>query len=144
MVGEVTVLGDTTGTNDISVLFVCIENSCRSQMAEAFANMAGVDNLTAWSSGSRPSGSVNPKATASMTQVGYDLTTHRSKSLDDIPDIEYDYVVTMGCGDACPHVRAKHRLDWQIPDPKNMDPEAFAVVRDMIGQQVKGLLTKAF
>lgn len=135
---------DKTGTHGISVLFVCVENSCRSQMAEAFANMAGVDNLTAWSSGSRPSGTVNPKATASMTEVGYDLTTHWSKSLDDIPDIEYDYVVTMGCGDACPHVRAKHRLDWQIPDPKNMDREAFAVVRDMIGNQVKGLLTQAF
>jgi arsenate reductase len=83
-----------------NILFVCIENSNRSQMAQAFANMLGGENIDAFSAGSKPSGVINPKAIASMKELGYDLTTHDSKSLDDIPDIEYDYVITMGCGDA--------------------------------------------
>src|SRR5436190_20893564 len=91
------------------VLFVCVENSCRSQIAEAFARIVGGDSVEAFSAGSRPSGKVNPKAIASMAEVGYDLTTHPSKSLTDIPNVEYDYAITMGCGDACPLVRAKHR-----------------------------------
>ena len=75
-----------------------------------------------------------------MKEIGYDLSAHDSKSLDDIPDIEYDAVVTMGCGDACPHVRAKRRVDWAIPDPKHMEPEEFRKVRDFIRDQVDGLL----
>jgi len=122
------------------VLFVCIENSCRSQIAEAFAKIHGKDVLEPYSSGSRPSGIVNPKAIASMKEVGYDLSTHRSKSLSEIPDIEYDYVITMGCGDACPYVRAKRREDWGIPDPKDMDEERFRKVRSTIEEKVKELV----
>jgi arsenate reductase (thioredoxin) len=125
-----------------NILFVCIENSNRSQMAQAFARMYGGDAVDAFSAGSRPSGVVNPKAIASMKELGYDLSMHNSKSLEDIPDIEYDYVVTMGCGDACPFVRAVHRVDWNIPDPRNMEPGDFNKVRDLIGQQVKTLLHK--
>ena len=123
-----------------NVLFVCIENSCRSQMAEAFGNIYGQDIIKAYSSGSRPSGQVNPKAVASMRDAGYDLTVHTSKGLDDIPDIEYDLVVTMGCGDACPVVRAKARRDWDIPDPKNMKAKEFAEVRDLIRVKVQELI----
>lgn len=119
------------------MLFVCVENSCRSQMAQAFALLAGAD---AYSAGSRPSGVVNPKAIASMAELGYDLATHDSKSLDDIPDGPYDLVATMGCGDACPHVPAKHRVDWQIPDPKHMEPEEFAKIRDLVRAQVDAAL----
>jgi arsenate reductase len=118
-------------------LFVCVENSCRSQMAEAFARMAGA---AAHSAGSKPSGVVNPNATASMAELGYDLSTHRSESVDDVAKIEFDAVVTMGCGDACPAVPARQRLDWAIPDPKHMDPSEFAVVRDSIRAQVEALL----
>lgn len=89
------------------ILFVCIENSCRSQIAEAFARMHGKDVLEPYSSGSRPSGKVNAKAIVSMKEVGYDMAHHRSKSLTEIPDIEYDYVITMGCGAECPFVKAK-------------------------------------
>jgi protein-tyrosine-phosphatase len=124
------------------VLFVCIENSCRSQIAEAFAKIHGKDVLEPYSSGSRPSGIVNPKAVASMKEIGYDLTTHKSKSLSDIPDIEYDHVITMGCGDACPYVRAKHREDWGIPDPKDMDEEGFRKVRSTIEEKVKELVQR--
>lgn len=122
------------------LLFVCVENSNRSQMSQAFAKILGGDAVEAYSAGSRPSGIVNPKAIASMAELGYDLSRHDSKSLDDIPDVEYDAVVTMGCGDACPHVRAKLRLDWQIPDPKHMDPDEFRKVRDYIKGQISDLL----
>ena len=122
------------------VLFVCVENSCRSQMAEAFARMHGGEEIEAYSSGSRPSGVVNPKAIETMREIGYDLSTHTSKSLDEIPDIVYDFVATMGCGDECPFIRAAVREDWQIPDPKNMAPEEFRAVRDDIERRVKGML----
>jgi arsenate reductase len=122
------------------LLFVCVENSCRSQMAEAFADIYGGDGIEAFSAGSRPSGVVNPKAIASMREIGYDLTTHDSKSLDDLPSVEWDLVATMGCGDECPFVRTKRREDWQIPDPKNMDTEDFRRVRDEIGEKIRSLL----
>jgi arsenate reductase len=122
------------------LLFVCVENSNRSQMAEAFARIHGGDEVEAYSAGSRPSGVVNPKAIASMAELGYDLSQHASKSLDEIPDGEYDFVATMGCGDACPFVRARQRADWQIPDPKNLDPDEFRKIRDLISAKVKTVL----
>jgi len=121
------------------VLFVCVENSCRSQMAEAFARIHGGENVEAYSAGSRPSGIVNPKAIESMKEIGYDLSTHISKSLDDLPDVKWEFVATMGCGDECPYIRAERREDWQIPDPKNMEPNEFREVRDMIEEKVKEL-----
>jgi protein-tyrosine-phosphatase len=125
-----------------NLLFVCVENSNRSQMAEAFARIHGGDSIEAYSAGSRPSGRVNPNAIESMRELGYDLSKHGSKSLADIPDIEYDLVATMGCGDACPFVRAKVREDWQIPDPKHMQRAEFRAVRDLIEGKVKTALTK--
>jgi arsenate reductase len=122
------------------ILFVCIENSNRSQMAQAFAKMYGEGKVVAYSAGSKPSGTVNPKAIDFMKEIGFDLTTHKSKSLEEIPDILFDYVVTMGCGDACPLVRAAHRIDWNIPDPRDMNGDAFRDVRDMIGSKVYELI----
>ena len=127
-------------TEPLNLLFVCIENSNRSQMAEAFARIHGGNAVQVFSSGSRPSGVVNPKAIASMAEIGYDLAAHQSKSLDEIPDVEYHAVVTMGCGDACPFVKAKQRFDWQIPDPKHLAPEEFRTIRDLIRDKVKVLL----
>jgi protein-tyrosine-phosphatase len=124
------------------LLFVCIENSNRSQMSQAFANMLGGNDVEAYSSGSKPSGIINPKAIASMKQLGYDLTTHHSKSLDEVKEYApFDAVVTMGCGDACPWMPAKQFIDWQIPDPKHMEPEEFNKVRDFIKEKVKSLLS---
>lgn len=123
------------------LLFVCIENSNRSQMSQAFARMLGGENVEAYSAGSRPSGIVNPKAIAAMKELGYDLSTHDSKSLDDVKQYApFDVVVTMGCGDACPWMPAKKFIDWQIPDPKHMAPAEFNKVRDYIKEQVKQLL----
>jgi protein-tyrosine-phosphatase len=122
------------------LLFVCIENSNRSQMAEAFARMHGGPGVEALSAGSRPSGKVNPKAIEAMRELGYDLAAHASKSLDELPAVEFDAVVTMGCGDACPFVAAKRRIDWQIPDPRDMPPAEFRAVRDRIEREVRALL----
>jgi Protein-tyrosine-phosphatase len=122
------------------VLFVCVENSNRSQIAEAFARMHGAGKVEAYSAGSRPSGQVSPKAIEAMRELGYDLSQHQSKSLDDIPDVEYDFVATMGCGDECPLVRAKQRVDWNIPDPKNLTPDEFRKVRSLIEEKVQTLL----
>lgn len=122
------------------VVFLCVENSNRSQMAEAFARIHGAEIVEAYSAGSRPSGKVNPKAIEAMKEVEYDLTKHASKSLADLPAVEFDIAVTMGCGDECPFIRAKRREDWNIPDPKNMPPDHFRGVRDLIERKVKDLL----
>ena len=127
--------------SDVSkVLFVCVENSNRSQMAEAFARILGGNGVEAYSAGSRPSGVVNPKAVAAMQSFGYDLTTHQSKSLDDLPDVEFDAVITMGCGDSCPHIPARNRADWALPDPRDMSPEEYRVVCETIRDHVQTLL----
>ncbi len=124
------------------VLFVCVENSCRSQMAEAFARLHGAGEVEAHSAGSRPSGAVNPKAVASMAERGYDLSTHTSKSLDQLPGVDFDFAITMGCGDECPNVSARAREDWGVADPKHMDPAEFAAVRDGIEEEVRKLLAR--
>jgi protein-tyrosine-phosphatase len=124
-----------------TVLFVCVENSNRSQMAEAFARMHGGGTVQAASSGSRPSGRINPKAIEAMRELGYDLTTHASKGLEAFNGTAVDVAVTMGCGDECPLVVARRREDWQIPDPRDMSPEQFREVRDLIEQKVLALLS---
>jgi protein-tyrosine-phosphatase len=123
------------------VLFVCVENANRSQMAEAFAHIHGGDDLEALSAGSAPSGVINPKAIRFMSELGYDLTRHASRSLDEI-DGEFDAVVTMGCGDNCPWVPAKRREDWALPDPKHMDDAGYRAVRDEIEMRVQRLIAE--
>jgi protein-tyrosine-phosphatase len=122
------------------VLFVCVENSNRSQMAEAFARIHGAGRAEGFSAGSRPSGKINPRAVEAMREVGYDLTIHDSKSLDQFNGRPIDVAVTMGCGDACPLVPAARREEWNIPDPREMPPEEFRQVRDLIERKVKELL----
>lgn len=127
------------------LLFVCVENSNRSQMSQAFARIVGTElgiAVDAYSAGSRPSGVVNPKAIAAMAELGYDLSTHDSKSLDDVPHAGYDAVVTMGCGDACPFVEGRLHEDWALPDPKHMEPAAFNAVRDEIRARITDLLKR--
>jgi arsenate reductase len=124
------------------LLFVCVENSNRSQMSQAFAKIIGGENIEAYSAGSKPSGTVNPKAIAAMKELGYDLSKHESKSLKEVEQFApFDAVVTMGCGDACPWMPAKRFIDWEIPDPKNMEPAEFNKVRDLIKDKVKQLLS---
>jgi protein-tyrosine-phosphatase len=124
----------------LRLLFVCRENSCRSQMAEALARAQGGGRVEAYSAGSNPSGQVHPKVIACMAERGINLTGHRSKGLADVPDVEYDAVVAVGCGDACTNVRARRRESWEFPAPKDLPPEAVRAVRDGIEAKVKELL----
>ena len=121
-----------------SVLFVCVANSFRSQMAEALARAQGGRQWEIWSAGSHPSGQVHPLAAQVMAEIGLDLRRHRSKGLVEVPQRQWDYLVTMGCGDHCPAVSARHRLDWAIPDPSGAPVEEARRLRD----QIKGLVTE--
>ncbi|CCK74355.1 MAG: arsenate reductase ArsC [Oleispira antarctica] len=123
------------------VIFVCIENSCRSQMAEAFGKMHGAGKLEVYSSGSKPSGQVNPRAIEFMAELGYDLSQHDSKPLSEFEDMRFDYAITMGCGDECPMITADKREDWGIPDPKHEEPERFREIRSIIEEKVKALIS---
>lgn len=125
------------------VLFVCVENSCRSQIAEAFGRIYNNGKFNFYSSGSSPSGKINPMAIFSMAGIGYDMSDHYSKSFDKLPQVQWDYVVTMGCGDACAHLPAKNHEDWPVPDPSHLEQEKFGEVRDQIEARVKDLIKRA-
>ena len=110
-------------------------------MSQAFASIHGGKGIEAYSAGSKPSGIINPKAIAAMKELGYDLSQHLSKSLEEVKQYApFDVVVTMGCGDACPWMPAKQFIDWEIPDPRNMEPAEFNKVRDLIKEKVEALL----
>ncbi len=123
------------------VLFVCVENANRSQMAEGFARHFGGAGVESLSAGSRPSGVINPKALRFMAELGIDLSAQRSKSLDEIAG-EFDAVITMGCGDSCPWVPARIREDWALGDPKHLGDEEYRVIRDDIARRVRALLER--
>lgn len=124
------------------VLFVCVENANRSQMAEAFARMHGAGVIEPASAGSRPAPSVNPRAIAAMAELGYDLSGRKPQGLDEVGPGPWDYVVTMGCGDACPWVPSRARLDWSLPDPRDLPPDEFNRVRDAIEREVLALIAR--
>lgn len=128
------------GSHSKRLLFVCAENSSRSQMAEAFARIHGRDQVEVHSAGSRPSGEINPQAIEAMRRIGYDLSQHQSKSLEQIPDIEFDLVVTMGCWNECPLVRTKLREDWNLADPNGLSDDEFSALRDRIESNVMTML----
>ena len=124
------------------VVFLCVENSCRSQIAEAFANIHGKDEILAFSAGSKPSGTVNPKAVSLMKEINYDLSKHQSIHVVKLPDVEIDTMISMGCGDSCPTIRAKERIEWDIPDPKDMKDQDFKEVIKNIERKVLDFLKK--
>jgi len=110
-------------------------------MSEAFAKILFKETVDAYSAGSSPSGKINLKALASMKELGYDLSTHHSKSLEEVKQFApFDMVITMGCGDACPWMPAKKFVDWDIPDPKEMNEIGFRKIRDEIKQKVDALI----
>ncbi len=122
------------------VLFVCVENSCRSQMAEGLARHFGKGVLEAYSAGSRPSGVVNPDAILVMKDLDCDISGQRSKGFEALPFTKFDYVVTMGCGDQCPSVPAEKHIEWNIEDPKGKGPEFFRKVRNDIAVKILRLV----
>jgi protein-tyrosine-phosphatase len=130
----------TDSVQQPSVLFVCVANSCRSQMAEAVAKSLSQGRWDVWSAGSHPSGRVHPLALQMMGEIGLDLTPHYSKGLPEVPARQWDYVVTMGCGDRCPTVNAKHRIEWDIPDPIGIPLEEARRIRDQIIERVRTLV----
>ena len=106
-------------------------------MAEAFAKIHGAGIVDAYSAGSRPSGKVNPMAISAMAKLDYDLNEHQSLPLDTVEGMEFEYVISMGCGEDCPYIPAKHREDWLIPDPKELSEKEYLLVRDYISLKVR-------
>ncbi|MBI3292748.1 MAG: hypothetical protein HYZ73_08085 [Elusimicrobia bacterium] len=125
----------------ITVLFVCVENAGRSQMAEGFGKVIGKGFAEVYSAGSTPSGRLNPVAVEAMKEKGIDISTHHSKGFRDLPVPSFDYVATMGCGDACPIVPAQGRVDWTIDNPKQQPIETVRRIRDEIERHVSTLFT---
>ncbi|MBI4713191.1 MAG: arsenate reductase ArsC [Planctomycetes bacterium] len=123
----------------IRVLFLCIGNSARSQMAEGFARSLAGDRIEIFSAGSKPADTLEHLAVKAMAEKGIDISPARPKGFDKIPAGVVDYVVSMGCGDTCPAVPAKQYIEWHIPDPKGKDIEVFRDIRDKIEQQVQKL-----
>lgn len=111
-------------------------------MAEAISRLYANDVIEATSAGSRPSGRIHPLAVEAMAELGYDLKQHRSKSLDEMRGREFEYVITMGCGDECPFLPARHHIDWVIPDPKGGSLETFRQTRDLIRDKIKDLILR--
>jgi protein-tyrosine-phosphatase len=122
------------------IVFICVENARRSQMAEGFANAFGQGKLEVYSAGSRPSFEIDPLVIEVMKEKGIDLTAKRPKGLNDLPPIEMDYLITMGCEETCPAIPVKRIIEWDIPDPKGKPIEVFRQVRNLIEEKVKILL----
>ncbi len=110
-------------------------------MAEGFAKFYGGGNIEPYSAGSNPSGTINPTAILVMKEKGIDISNNISKYFDSMPAIEFDILITMGCGENCPFISAKKRIGWNIRDPKGEPLEIFGMVRDEIEEKVKGLLS---
>ncbi len=123
-----------------NILFVCVENACRSQMAEAWARHLGQGHVRVWSAGSRPAKEVNPYARLVMHERGIELTEASPKGFEALPEVTWDIVVTMGCGDECPWIPARRRVQWDIPDPKGQSLEVFRRIRDEIERRTRELL----
>jgi arsenate reductase (thioredoxin) len=119
------------------IVFVCVENARRSQMAQGFAEILGQEKLEVYSAGSRPASQIDPLVIEVMKEKGVDLSARRPNGLNDLPPIEMDYLVTMGCEETCPAIRVKKVIDWEIPDPKGKSVEGFREVRDLVETKVK-------
>jgi protein-tyrosine-phosphatase len=127
-----------------TVLFLCVHNAGRSQMALGWFNHLAGDRALAVSGGSEPADEVNPSAVAAMAEVGIDIASEQPKGWTDEMFGEADVVVTMGCGDTCPFVPGKRYEDWPLDDPAGQGVDAVRPIRDQIEQRVRALLTDLF
>ncbi len=123
-----------------TVLFLCVHNAGRSQMAMGWFNHLAGDRALAVSGGSEPAAAVNPAAVQAMAEVGIDIAAEEPKRWTDEGVQRADVVVTMGCGDECPFHPGKRYEDWELPDPAGQDVEAVRPIRDDIEQRVRALL----
>jgi len=124
----------------IKIVFICVENARRSQMAQGFAKALGQGKIEVYSAGSRPSKEIDPVVIEVMKEKGIDLSNKRPKGLNDLPPSEMDFLITMGCEETCPAILAKKIIEWDIPDPKGKPIDIFRKVRDLIEDKVRTLL----
>lgn len=122
------------------VLFLCVHNAGRSQMAAGWLRHLGGDRVMVWSGGSEPASEINPAAIEAMAEIGIDITTEFPKPWTDEVVRAADVVITMGCGDACPLYPGKRYEDWELPDPAGQGISAVRPIRDEIGARVRTLL----
>lgn len=125
-----------------SVLFVCVHNAGRSQMAAAFLTRLGADRVQVRSAGSAPASAVNPAVVEAMAEAGIDISAESPKVLTAQAVQASDVVITMGCGDACPYFPGKRYLDWQLEDPAGQGVAAVRPIRDEIERRIRGLLAE--
>ncbi|MFD7639128.1 arsenate reductase ArsC [Kitasatospora sp. NPDC059795] len=131
-----------TASPAASVLFVCVHNAGRSQMAAGFLQHLAGDRVEVRSAGSMPGDQVNPAAVAAMAEVGVDISDQKPKILTAEAVQASDYVITMGCGDACPYFPGKTYLDWKLDDPAGQGVEAVRPIRDEIKALVENLIAE--
>ncbi len=125
-----------------AVLFLCVHNAGRSQMALAWFNRLASDRAVAWSGGSEPAAELNPAVIAAMAEVGIDISREFSKPWTEEFVLAADVVITMGCGDACPLLPGKHYEDWELDDPADKTIEEIRQIRDEIRDRVSNLIEK--
>ena len=128
-------------TDQPSVMFVCVHNAGRSQMAAGWLRYLAGDRVTVYSGGSEPADRINPAAVAAMAEVGIDITPEFPKPCSDEIVHASDVVVTMGCGDACPLLPGKRYEDWPLDDPAGLGVESVRAIRDEIRARVERLMT---
>lgn len=126
----------------VTVLFVCVHNAGRSQMAAGYLRHLGGDQIKVISAGTEPGTEINEMAMAVMLEEGIDLSTATPEKLSDQKVLESDYVITMGCGDACPYFPGKTYLDWPLTDPKNQPIEVVREIRNEIKAKVVALIAE--
>ena len=125
-----------------SVLFVCVHNAGRSQMAQGYLRALAGDRIEVRSAGSMPGNQINPSAVAAMAEEGIDISNEQPKVLTDAAVEASDYVITMGCGDVCPFFAGKHYLDWVLDDPAGQEVEAVRPIRDEIRGKIEALIAE--
>ena len=135
-------ISDSTSTSKPSVLFVCVHNAGRSQMAAGFMTHLGQGRVEVLSAGSAPKDSINPVAVAAMAEVGIDISQNSPKVLTSEAVQQSDAVITMGCGDACPFYPGKRYEDWVLDDPAGQGIESVRVIRDEIKARIETLLAE--
>jgi arsenate reductase (thioredoxin) len=133
-----------TNENKKTILFVCVHNAGRSQMAAGFARTLGGDRVEVLSAGSAPKDSINPIAVEAMAELGIDIADQQPKILTPESVQASDVVITMGCGDACPYYPGKRYEDWKLDDPAGQGIEPVRIIRDEIKGRIEALLAELF
>ncbi|MDI6700132.1 MAG: arsenate reductase ArsC [bacterium] len=128
----------------IKILFACVENSFRSQIAEGVAKRYFSDYIEAYSAGSKPIQNINPKAKEVLEEIGFDTSSLKPKGFFDLPDIEFDYLITMGCKEVCPIFPSKKSLNWELEDIKDQPKEKVRELRELIKNRIERIIDEEF